>query len=152
MPSPMTLSTIKNLFVNLFDLDQSMLSDPKWHLFILNSSMWKSLTDVTLVDKHSTVLLVDSADISSTSLSHVPGSSAPFTSCSATASPEDILLSTSSATGKVQNSGRNGLWQDHPRRPVSIDSSFASSGTGASGWSSSTPVMDAEQGTRGESL
>ena len=50
LPSPITLSTIKQLFINLFDLNPSITNDPKWHLFMLNrSNTWKPLNIVKYV-------------------------------------------------------------------------------------------------------
>ena len=45
MPSPITLSTIKNLFVNMFDLSPSLLNGPSCSLYVQDkaSQQWKPL-------------------------------------------------------------------------------------------------------------
>ena len=54
MPSPITLSTIKQLFINLFDLNPTISKDPSWHLFILDrSNTWKPLDTIRYGDKKS---------------------------------------------------------------------------------------------------
>lgn len=91
MPSPITLSTIKQLFINLFDLNPTISKDPAWHLFILDrSNTWKPLDTIrygnkkdlflhvwfrlstfflvcfsSLIHDHCTLLLVDRSDLGS---------------------------------------------------------------------------------------
>lgn len=48
MPSPITLSTLKNLLVNTFDLQTSLLDDPNCYVMIQDrgSMRWNKLTNV----------------------------------------------------------------------------------------------------------
>ncbi|XP_011409823.1 PREDICTED: histone-lysine N-methyltransferase, H3 lysine-79 specific-like [Amphimedon queenslandica] len=91
LPSPITLSTIKQLFINLFDLSPSVNKDPKWHLFLLNrSNTWKPLTNVSNVSDQSTILLVDSSDLETGPLLN---STPPLVHRSSTGTPDADLSS-----------------------------------------------------------
>ena len=51
IPSPVTLSTLKNLLVNTFDLRVSLLDDPMCYVMIQDrgSVQWKPLTDIRFI-------------------------------------------------------------------------------------------------------
>ena len=54
IPSPVTQSTLKNLFVNTFDLQTSLLDDPMCYVMIQDrgSMRWKPLTNIRYIHVH----------------------------------------------------------------------------------------------------
>jgi hypothetical protein len=95
LPSPITLSTIKHLFINLFDLHHSINKDPAWHLFILDrSNSWKPLDDISLIHDQCSVLIINSNDV---------GSMIPSTS------PVHFRSSTGTPTDEAEDDDQNGI-------------------------------------------
>ena len=140
MPLPITITTIKQLFVNMFDLMPSTVSDPSWHLFILDrSNSWKPLEFVryynhynyqlvslllllySVVYDHCTILLVDSNDIGTLIPSPISVTDTRTSRCS-TATPDNDLLELSPSPNDTRfvkynslsiNNNLNAIITDH---------------------------------------
>ena len=51
MPSPVTLSTIKNLYINMFELSPALISSPSFQIYVQDkiTLQWNQLKDIRFV-------------------------------------------------------------------------------------------------------
>lgn len=51
MPSPVTLSTIKNLYINMFELSPTLLTSPSLQIYVQDKKtmLWHKLDDIRQV-------------------------------------------------------------------------------------------------------